>query len=140
MKNFHEKLQKSIGIISRATRCSIKSSPVGADEITIYNRIHYTMNNLKKVSIINNFLIKDIKITNDNFLIVNRSGEYVPGELFCDSDGKINGIVVSTNNSNQTFSFLRNIFSPSRVVIIEAMVNLIEHENFLQIHVEENCM
>jgi len=103
-----------ISTISRSIRFCIKAANSGlgafsgVDEVKIYNAINSCLSSLKISKIITSYVIEDvIRLTEGVTITTEKNiGSISPGQLYCDSDGKVRGIIIS--NDDRQFCVLRN--------------------------------
>ena len=127
---------RMITIISNTLRKCVKFCS-SIDEITIRNSIESAMDNLERAKIINCYSCNSIKVSGREIFSWRKkylsNTRNVPGDLFCDSDGRIIGLIISTIDNE--FCILRNDPN-STLITIDVNVSF---ENYIDhnIHIEE---
>jgi hypothetical protein len=130
-----------ISTISRSIRFCIKSANSGfgtfsgVDQVKIYNAINSCLSSLKISKMITSYVIEDVIQLAEGVTITTEKniGSTSPGQLYCDSDGKVRGIIISSYDKQ--FCVLRNhpILPNTSKVIVSIYLKNCDDRFLLQI-------
>ena len=125
-----------IDMICRAVRGSIRSTHVSAGVMTITNAINSTLGNFVKGDFIKKYWVDCVKIMSPEKLsVLDDTRTFYPGQLYVDSDNKISGLVISSQDKRVTILRSDNYKFSKEIILVKLVIYFDKELEYL--HIEE---